>query len=491
MTPPRPSALSRTARSTLLALGLGLSIALSLGGCIIDDRALRDDRRTAEDLDSRVIRRGDTNAQPADGRSQITLREIDSRTNAFADRWASLIQDATDELLKQPLTAEQRLSAQSLRVQSAISVYDIAVNPDVIAGLLDMVVLASLEERVWVGEGEAERLFGTSAKPLIEALRSLRADIWLLAINAMTGEQVDALGEIIDDWRTRNPSVKSVAFVRFSEFAANSADRLAGEIKSSGFLAPLDEATRAIEEVRQLGERGIWLGTRAPIIVSWQLDAAADQILLKPDVQKAIEASSTLAASADRLSQSAAQLPDQIKAEREAFFAQLDAREQTLSSSLRELRSSITEGQRLLDQTQLVIKDADSLVISAGRLTAAVNDAIRAADMLAARFDKPGAQPGKPFDIAEYTRAAEQLTAAVKEANALLNATNSLMTSQVWTTRLDEIDRLGARQLEAASLQAASITNTAFVRLLILLGVFFAGSAGLLVLWWRLAARKP
>ncbi len=489
MNPTRSSAHPCTTRALPLFGAFCLSAAL-LGGCIIDDRTLADDRRTAQDLDSRVTRRTADQTKPADGRSQITLREIDSRTNAFADRWASLIQDATDELLKQPLTAEQRLAAQSLRVQSAISVYDIAVNPDAIAGLLDMVVLASLEERVWVGEGEADRLFGPSATPLVRALRSLRADIWLLAINAMTGEQVDSLGEILDEWRTNNPTVKSVAFVRFSEFAANSADQLAGEIKSSGFLAPLDEATRAIEEVRQLGERGIWLGTRAPIIVSWQLDAAADQLLLKPDVQKALEASSTLAGSADRLSKSAAALPDQIKAEREAFFAQLDEREKALTTSLNALRSSITEGQRLLDQTQLVIKDADSLVVSAGRLTAAVNDAIRAADLLAARFDKPGAQPGKPFDIVEYTRAAEQLTSAVKEANALLNATNSLMTSQVWTTRLDEIDRLGARQLQAASIEAASLTNSAFVRALLLLGIFFAGSAGLLVLWWRLASKK-
>lgn len=510
----RPSAgvtMRRITTAILLASLAGLTVPLT--GCFLPSSVTGiADSNSADGFKDRLGT--SPNADPDapegttdDGRSKITIRQIDAWTNAFADRWASYIQDATTRLIDEKSTPEQRRAALALKSASISSVYDIAVRNDPLTQLLDMVVLASLEQRVWVKEGLAEKIFGDRAPILTDAITSLYEDISVTSINAMNGEQYDLLTETIRDWREANPDIRAVEFVRFSEFAAARAADIRQQIRSSGLFAPIDEATRVAEELKQLGQRGIWVGLRAPQLLSWQTEGLVDQILSRPEISQALLGDKSLAASADRISRAAAQLPADIKAEREALILALDEREKRLGSVVHEVRGTVEESRKLLadtepmlKNTEQVVKNVDAVVKSAQELTKTLTETVNAADKIAARFEapksnpsaKPGDAPAAPqpaeadFKITEYTQAAQQLTVAVQELNTLVASTSGLMTSPAWQTRLDEFDALGKKQIAEAEAKAVNLTDAVFWRALMLIGAFFVGLCGWTVLRWKL-----
>jgi methyl-accepting chemotaxis protein len=480
-----------------------LATAIPLTGCFSSGPKPAADGSSADGFRNRLGgSSGDSgqNDTPDDDRPQITIRQIDAWTDAFADRWASYIQDATTRLIDENSTPEQRRAALTLKSTSISSVYDIAVRNDPLTQLLDMVVLASLENRVWVTEGLAERIFGDKAPILTDAISALYADISVTSINAMNGEQYDLLMDTISDWRQQNPEIRAVEFVRFSEFAAASAADIRQQIRSSGLFAPIDDATRVAEELKQLGQSGMWVGIRAPQLLSWQTEGLVDQILARPEIARALSADQGIAASADRISRVAAKLPDDIKAEREAILKAFDEREQKLNSAVKEVRGTIDDTRKLLadtepmlKNTEQVVKSVDTVVKSAQELTKALTETVNAADKIAARFDKPAPAgavqsqaAAQEFKIAEYTQAADKLTLAVKELNTLVASANGLVASPAWQTRLDEIDALGRKQIADAEHRAVNLSDAIFWRALILIGAFFAGLCGWTVLKWKL-----
>lgn len=433
-----------------------------------------------------------------DGRSQLTLAQVDAWTNAFADRWASYIQDATTRIVEGPSTPEQRRAALAMKSASISSVYDIAVRTEPLTQLLDMVVLASLEHRVWVSEGLAQKVFGDRAHILTDALTALYTDITVTSINAMNGEQYDLLTETIDDWRRQNPDIRAVEFVRLSEFAKARASDLRQQIQTSGLFAPINEATRAADELKVLGQRGMWVGIRAPQLLSWQAEGLVDQVLARPEISEALAGNDSLVRSADRLSRTAADLPALIQREREAIFKGIDEREAKLGTTIGELKATVEESRKLLADTEPVlrnvdgvVKSTDQVVKSAQELTKALTETVNAAGQVVEKISKPSGAPsgagatsggapvsgadGKPFEITEYTKAAEQLTTAVKELNVLVASATALTTSPAWKARLDEVDALGKKQLVEAEHRAVKVTDAVFWRALILIGAFFVG----------------
>jgi hypothetical protein len=112
-------------------------------------------------------------------------------------------------------------------------------------------------------------------------------------------------------------------------------------------------------------------------------------------------------------------LASAIAAERAAFFAELDSRQEMLQGTFSEVRGGLA--------------DADKLAIDLEKTTSTINEALVNADKLMARFEKgtEGAEaPPKPFDINSYVNAITKLTVAIREANTLLLSTERLTGGQ-------------------------------------------------------------
>ena len=115
-----------------------------------------------------------------------------------------------------------------------------------------------------------------------------------------------------------------------------------------------------------------------------------------------------ISTSAERFAAVAEALPDEFSKEREALIRQL---------------SELLASQQAILLPMLVELRA---ALEAGNLTAtSVDGAVRSIDALVGRLKAPpgaGATPGRPFDITEYTQAAEGITRAAVELQQLIGS---------------------------------------------------------------------
>ncbi|QOI98995.1 MAG: hypothetical protein HRU70_00200 [Phycisphaeraceae bacterium] len=448
----------------------------------------------------------------AGGQDDAKLIEVDDLTAiiaAYADSWVAHVRSAADRIAGTHPDLPARRAAQRFLTESAISFYDIASKPDPISQVFDVAVAATLLKNVWVDDGRARETFGDAAEPLETALVSLNDDAWTLASRALTETQIDVLAEIIRQWKLANPEVHDVAFVRFRQFADLGGAWLREQVTTSGGLfSSVDQATLAIREVRALGERARWLSVRAPLVISWQSDAAANDLLSKPEVAQALNNLTKASDSAERLTSRIDQLPADLNAQREALFADLDKRQAELNDSIANARAALADAKDLmgpmneLSATSVTIARETAEAIRALETTSgSIRETLQTLDAVLARFDtphepgRPTPEPAEPFRIADYTAALAQLTAAVTELNTLLASANATLDSSAWADRLAEINaaadgRIGHAADVAARTADARIDKAASwaVVLLTLAAVF---AAALLYLAHRLRGARP
>ena len=419
-------------------------------------------------------------AQPVGDGQGITMPELNELTNAFADRLMTLIASACDEVEQTVDTAEQRRAAHQLKLAMTTSVFDIVTNPDPLTQLFDLVLVVTLYSQVWIDENVAEEVFGDSADVLIRALRDARVEIWDLAARAMEPEVEQELDQLIWDWRRDHPDVTFVGFVRFDDFAANRGKSMIAEIRTGGgFLAPVNEATKAVDEARLFAERVFYVSKRAPILLQWYVEALAYELLLNPDVVATMEGYQAIA----RVTE---EIPERITAERKAIFEELDRRMDSMNDVTGNIRRTIADAQGLVDSVNSALAGGERVAAEIQATSEALTQTILAADRLAARYgeqdshggesgagDSGGAGGPGGFDIDTYRLAASELTLTLRELNAVIASTDTLLGSASWTDRLGEINAAAAQRVTQATEGSERVIDRLFQRAVYIVLIFF------------------
>jgi hypothetical protein len=373
---------------------------------------------------------------------RITVEELEQLTYGFADRYLTYIITATEGIERDNPNPEQRRRASQVRLVQVSAIYDVVTNADPFTRLLDLLLVVTLQSHKWIEEDQAERWFGERARPLILASRKAREDIWQIAARTMTTDQLEVIDYLIWDWRRRNRDVELVSYVRFDDFAAERGKSIVADVKGGGgLLAPVGQATQAVDEMRLLAERAFFYAKRLPFLINWQVRAAVDDVLRDSDAR---ELSAALIAASQTLSG----LPQEIAREREALFAALDQRQPMFQSLTAQYRSAIS------DTTALV--GALTQLTESSRQTLAIVDGLVAA------------RTGRPFDIREYGATVDKVVAALQEANRLATATSLIVDFQP-----QEFDRIAMGGTAHAKSLTSHILDTAFWRGAALIIVFF------------------
>lgn len=314
---------------------------------------------------------------------KLTLQELDQLTFAYADRYCMVISSAVDQVKQGNPDPVQRRIAHRIKLNGVLAMNDIASGNDPYSQVLDLLVAVTLQSRVWVDEGRAERVFGERAPGMINAMHQSAVEAWQLASRVLTQEQLETVDLMILEWRRQHPDVDQVEFVKFDNFASTRAAGLVGELRSGGgLLAPLNETNQELKEYRRLAERAFWYSKRAPGIAGIQAEAATNEILAAPEVGTLLESVKNLTATADRVGKLAETLPAQI-------VAQVDAHQPQVMATLAAM---------------------NQLVTAVTTMSADLRATLATADTISKRFEAPpGAAPaapaeaGRPFDITEYT----------------------------------------------------------------------------------------
>jgi len=411
-------------------------------------------------------------------RAELSIDELDALTNAYSDRFMTLIVGGVDSIMAGNTSPEQRRMAHLFKTASAASIYDIATNPDPFTQLIDMLLVVTLLSQVWIDEARADDVFGDRADLLVEPLRRAREDIWSVASRVMRPEQLEALDMVIWTWRRQNADVQFVSFVRFDDFASDRTRAFVSQIRrGGGLLAPIDEARLEVERARRLAERAFFYAKRVGFLAAWEAESVALDLLVDPSVRQALEDASILSASIDRASATFETLPDRLAAERETLIVAIDERHETVNETLREVRGVIVDSDRLTKNLTGTVEASERLLVQLATTSQALGETVRATDQLVARFDR-GEEPSEaaPFDIDAYNTAISGLAEIVRELNALLAASSTLMESDAWPARLHD-----------AAMHGDTLVDRLFRRAMLLIAAFFAMLLAyrIITLWLR------
>lgn len=429
-----------TCRTALVA---SLCLTLLLSGCAFVQRA---------EQTSAAEQRSGGSRSPAAMKSKageaITMQELDQMTYAFADRYLTYIVSACEAIEKNNPNAEQRRLAHQVKLVQVSSVYDIVTNADPFTQLLDLTLVITLQSQKWIDEDQAERWFGDRAGPLIDASRKAREDVWRIAARVMKPEQLEVLDNLIWDWRQKNRDIQLVSYVRFDDFSATRGKSIVEDVKTgTGFLAPVGDAKKAVDEVRLLAERAFYISKRLPFLMNWQMRSAVDETLNDPSVREVTDNMTRVSKAVDRV-------PQDIARERAAIFAEMNRQQPFISAITSQIRGTVADSNQLAAQIAAITKSSDQLLATYDRL------------FVAPGRDKPKTGNEKPFDIAEYTKTLQVLTEALKEANTLVANGGSLLASP-------RFDQVTTKQVAHAGEQGERIVDAAFWRGVALIIAFF------------------
>jgi len=410
--------------------------AMVLSGCALTNRLFRD---------------------PAAEERAASLLQLQLAVMRFADEYAARInaqvlafQQATDD-------PGERLESQGWLVSQATAAFTIAAGPNPELNAIDMLVFSKLSRMViedrWVGE-----LYGARAQPLLDEHRALERRIWDYASVLLSEAQTDELRSSIGAWHRKNPLGRAVPFIHLEDFAFATSETRPGSASSTSIfsflgidpLSNLDPAVRELAQSRQLAERAVYYGQRAPKLISMETQRLAFEFAVAPESVRVIDSIAQIGGAAQATSDLAADLPRLLAEERAAAIEQLtgvfDERQVELQGLVAELRSALEAG---------------------GTTSDSVRETITALDALMARFDRRAGQAAgtaaRPFDVTEYTEALRQLGEAAQQLRVLIDQADSKAPA---LTRLS--DNVGDR--------LASLVDHVYWRLVQLILVLVAAS---------------
>jgi hypothetical protein len=407
---------------------------------------------------------------------RVTLEELGQLTTGFADRYMNHIVAACTEIEKDNPSQEQRRLSHQVKLVQVSSAYDIVTNADPFTQLLDLVLVVTLQSQKWIDEDIAEEWFGDRAGPLIAASRKTREDIWRIAARAMKPEQLEVLDYLIWDWRRKNEDVQVVSFVRFDDFAGSRGKSVVADVKTgTGLLAPVDEAKKAVDEVRLLSERGFYYAKRMPFLMNWQIETAIDDATANPQIKGVTDSVGSVSTSVDRVTAVVEALPNEITRQRQAILRDVQRMDPMIRTAFTQYRGAIGDTGELVQQVHGVTESVDSLLQTLQTTTQTLNTTMTTVDKV---FMEPGRkQPKpkdeKPFDIESYARTAVALTAALKEANQLMGSAGTMLGGPTMDKPMQQINAIAQERVEQATSSGARIINVAFWRGAALIVLFF------------------
>lgn len=425
----------------------GMCLAtLLLGGCAMLQSSTTEKEASPRQLDGAAIG------------ERITANELDELTRGFADRYVGLLYSVCDALKQDNPDPAQRRAAQTLLVDNANNVYDIASNADPFTRVLDLHVVTALVSQVWDVNGRALAVFGEPGQALADALSEARAEARLLSARVLSAEQLDLLDSLLLDWKKENPKVVRASFVRFSNFALGRGRTTADQIlKARGLLSEVAEAGESVDEIKMLAERIFYRFKRASTLLRWQTMAIKGDWVATPEL-------TTMLADVHSLTEQIEQLPANIATEREAILTGIDERLEQADGTIAEVRSVLDEANTLAE----TLKPASD----------SFNETLTTADTLFARYaamqaSKTG-DKGDPFDIGEYGQAAKDLTLAAERLNELLTTAEHLLGSSELKQGIQKVNTSVDGRIMKVSNQSEVVMNAFFWRGCALLAVLFA-----------------
>ncbi len=246
---------------------------------------------------------------------QLSARLLDASDTASA---------AFDRVVNRALMdgADTRTLASSMltRAEATGNIRALALGADPAGALVDLYVYSNLA--LWACEKRVRAHPELPLVPCSDTFGVLQQDISEIAREYMTPEKLATVDRAIDAWKQSHPQQLLIGLIRLSDLANSSGTApVVLEQVAPSMFSPVTEAAQQLQEARLLGYQALWLASRLPMSVSWQLDATLYVALASEPATKAlnnVESLSTEISQAHqvfgKLAESNASLSDRARA---------------------------------------------------------------------------------------------------------------------------------------------------------------------------------
>jgi len=207
----------------------------------------------------------------------------------YADRFSGRMALETEQIKTRATDNRIRRFASAWNLMAQKASLDIAIGPNAVENLLDMLVFATLTrmevESYWVPDYLGTEL----GEGLLHSSRLLEEDIWGLADQVLTKEQQQNLRDMIKEWQEANPDQHFFWAVRISGFSGQRAADLKEIEQTGGLLAEVQMTREAAEEMKAFSERLLHYLQRAPTLTRLEGELAMREVLNTPEINQMME----------------------------------------------------------------------------------------------------------------------------------------------------------------------------------------------------------
>ena len=302
------------------------------------------------------------------------------------------------------------LSSGELRTVNTL--LNITTGPDAVLNLLDMVIFVTLG-RMAVEKSWQPELLGKSKGRLPEFYRQMEKEIWAIAGKVLIPRYQKELRNLIRRWRKAHPNQFYVGAVGFDSFADMLGDSDFKDAGKRGFLLPeINEATRSVDEARNLAERFTFFVKYLPYITRTTTETSIYDVLDQPETIQLLSDINRLTTAIEGISLTAKQLPDRLDEERKKLMDDLLKSEKKIRALSDDIRKTFATG--------------EEMATSANQAAISANQTALSVDKLVSRI-YARAKPGS-FKIKEWFETLRQGTEAAKQAQALVGLMDKLLT---------------------------------------------------------------
>lgn len=387
--------------------------------------------------------------------SAMTRVELEAHVRRFSDRYITRIAIAANAVIDSSRSLEARRFMEDWKNVSFAAIVDVAIGPDAVTNLMDMMVLTMLSRMV-VEDYWAPKIADEEVRlAFLQAFHDLEQDIWTVADDVLTPENQEALADLVAEWHGENPEQVFPWYVRLSNFSGQRAASLNAVKQSGGMLAEVARAREAAEEMQAFGERVLFYLQRAPMMTSGQFESSVNNVFSGPEVTRLLTDVERFVIAADRLVQIVDDLPesrlaavdqlmDRLGEEREAMMA-------TLAAESPEMRQLLVELLPILESVERTVAMAN--------------------------VDNPNS---RPFDINEYTAMVDQSAATVVEMRLLVESVTNLMAG------VEDVSGLTDAMIEIET----AMLDRFFLRMVGFLVIFFLILIASRFVWVRIMPKQ-
>lgn len=391
-------------------LFLAVLFFIALTSCSTAPAAPKTKRAVVADIDS----------QEGSGQ-EMTREQLQEEVMRFADRFATQLTQVAEQVRYSEGRSERRVDMLHFQYVVNASPLDVAIAPNAVTNLLDMMVMASLAhyaaEKFWSQDlGHPE-----DRQALVETTARLEKDIWTISDKVLTPGQQQSMRDLIAAWIDQHPDVRSVLQIRFSAFSGQRAAALREVQRTGGLMGEVSRSVDAVEEMHQYGERLLFYMQRFPDLARLQSELAAYEVLDQREIQSLVDDVDRLTVVSERLvemlpeERAAAidQLMDRLATEREMLLEQLLAPEG-------ELRGTIADFSELATSIERISEHLRETTASLERTAVAIN-----LDM-----------GGESTELSEYTELVGTSFDAIAETRRLVEELEKFVSAGSVNSRL-------------------------------------------------------